>query len=142
MFLSIDGTFVLQLINFAVFYFVLRAIFLKPVGEAIAKRRAYINGVLRDYEEAVAETRRLRAQGDVRRAAARRDADETVARVRAQASNEAAELAGRYNAQAAERIAQAQATVAAEMVEARQREDALVRDLADTMMQRAIGGAA
>ena len=50
MLLSLDGTLVVQLINFLIFLVVLNAIFLKPVGEAIAKRRAYIDGVARDIQ--------------------------------------------------------------------------------------------
>jgi len=48
MLLALDGTLVVQLINFLVFLVVLNAIFLKPVGAAIARRRAYIDGVSHD----------------------------------------------------------------------------------------------
>jgi len=38
-FLSVDGTLVVQLINFAIFFAVLNVVFLKPVAAAIRKRR-------------------------------------------------------------------------------------------------------
>jgi F0F1-type ATP synthase membrane subunit b/b' len=40
MFLSLDGTFWFQLVNFAIFFAILNVVFLRPVGEAIKKRRA------------------------------------------------------------------------------------------------------
>ena len=47
MFLRIDGTFFVQLVNFAIFFAVLNVVFLKPVGAAIRKRREYIESVIR-----------------------------------------------------------------------------------------------
>ena len=45
MLLSLDGTLVVQLVNFIIFLVILNVIFLRPVGTAIASRRAYIDKV-------------------------------------------------------------------------------------------------
>ncbi len=50
MFLSLDGTLFVQLVNFAIFFALLNVVFLRPVGRAIAKRREYINSLVSDYE--------------------------------------------------------------------------------------------
>ena len=59
MFLSLDGTFWIQLINFAIFFAILNVVFMRPVGEAIKKRRAYIDSVIRAISS---DTRAKRAR--------------------------------------------------------------------------------
>jgi F-type H+-transporting ATPase subunit b len=137
--LSLDGTLVVQLVNFLVFLVVLNAIFLKPVGAAIAKRRAYIDGVSADIEQFESDLKSLRVQADERRAAARREADTALAQARAQAQTEAASITADKAAQAARIVAEAHATVAGEVAQARQNEGAIVEGLAETLLARAIG---
>ena len=72
MFLSLDGTVVIQLINFVIFFALLNIVFLRPVGAAIKRRREYINGVQSGYERYAREAAGLRASANERRAAARR----------------------------------------------------------------------
>ncbi len=139
MLLSLDGTLVVQLINFLVFLVVLNAIFLRPVGAAIAKRRAYIDSVARDIEQFETDIASLRAQADERRAAARREADTVIAQARAQAQNEAASIAADFTARAASIAADAHATVEGEVAQARRSEAQIVESLADTLLTRAIG---
>jgi F-type H+-transporting ATPase subunit b len=139
--LSLDGTLVVQLVNFLVFLVVLNAIFLKPVGAAIAKRRAYIDGVSRDIEQYEADVKLLRTQAEERRAAARREADAVIAQARSQGQNEAATVSADYTARAAQITEEAQAAVAQEIVQARQNEQQLVESLADTLLNRALGPA-
>ncbi len=140
-FLSLDGTFWVQLLNFAIFFALLNALFLRPVGAAIKKRRAHIDGVQADYERYVHQATTLRSDADGRRSAARRAAEETVAKARAAAETEAqAEIAGRtVESQAI--IEQARATVALEVSAAKARESELSQNLAKTLLERAIGGA-
>jgi F-type H+-transporting ATPase subunit b len=140
--LSLDGTLVVQLVNFLVFLVVLNAIFLKPVGAAIAKRRAYIDSVARDIEQFESDLRSLRSRADDRRAAARREGDATIASARAQAQTEAAAIAADYTARAAQLVEHAHATVAREMEQARAGEQQIVDSLADSLLSRAIDGVA
>ncbi len=139
MLLSLDGTLVVQLVNFVIFLVILNAIFLRPVGAAIAKRRAYIDGVATDIEKYEAERRSLASAADEARAAARRAADATIAQARARAQGEAAVIVADHQAQATAIVAEAQATVALELAQARSTEHEVVESLARTMLERAVG---
>ena len=142
MFLSLDGTLVVQLINFAIFFALLNVVFLRPVGRAIAKRRDYINGLVSDYERYQDEARKLREEAESIRAAARRKAEQTVAAARAAASNEAADISSGYARQAKSTIEAAQSTAAGELETARAGEGEAARRLADLILDRVIPEAA
>ncbi len=137
-FLSVDGTLVIQLINFAIFFAVLNVVFLKPVAGAIAKRREYIKSLVSDYDRYQAEARRLRAEAEAVRAAARREAEHLVAAARARGSNEAAEISSRYVQQAQSIAEAARERARAELEEARAGEGEAVRRLAGLMLERVI----
>jgi F-type H+-transporting ATPase subunit b len=141
-FLSVDGTLVVQLINFAIFFAVLNVVFLRPVAAAIAKRREYINSLVSDYDRYQEEARSLRAEAEGIRVAARREAEHRVAAARARASDEAAETSGRYAQQAQSIVDEAQKTAQAELQAARAGENDAVRGLAALMLERVIPEAA
>jgi F-type H+-transporting ATPase subunit b len=142
MFLKLDGTFVVQLINFAIFFALLSFVFIRPVSKAIVARREYINSVTNDYERYQAEANDLRTQAESIRAAARREAEQLLAQERAKASNEAGNVAADANAKAAAIIAEAERTVAVELQSARANEPQTVRELANLMLERALSEAA
>jgi F-type H+-transporting ATPase subunit b len=137
-FLSIDGTLVVQLINFAIFFVVLNVVFLRPVALAISRRRQYINSLVSDYDKYQAEASSLRAQAEGIRAAARRDAESRVAAQRARASNEAAELATGYSRRVQSIVEEAHETAQREFDEARAGESGAVQGLAVFMLERVI----
>src|ERR1700730_14160101 len=87
--LSLDGTLIVQLVNFIVFLVILNEIFMKPVGAAIARRRAYIDGLMHDMEQLQRDAKELRGQAEARRLAARREAEDAIARARVAAGQEA-----------------------------------------------------
>jgi F-type H+-transporting ATPase subunit b len=142
MFLSLDGTALVQLINFAVFFALLNVVFLRPVGRAIAKRRAYIDGLVADYERYQGEAGDLRAQAEAIRAAARREAEHRVSTERARASNEAADLSTRYAREAQKIVEEAQQKAQAELDAARAAEGEAAAQLAKLMVDRVIPEAA
>lgn len=142
MFLSVDGTLVVQLINFAIFFALLNVVFLKPVSRAIVKRRQYIDGLVADHDRYQEEAKKLREEAEAIRATARRKAEQTVAAARAAASNEAAEMATRYAQQAKSTIEAAQSAAAAELEKARAGEGEVARRLADIMLERVVPEAA
>jgi F0F1-type ATP synthase membrane subunit b/b' len=119
MFLSLDGTFWVQLVNFAIFIAILNVVFLRPVGAAIKKRRAYIDSVRGDLERHEKEALALRA----------------AAEQNAEISKLAAESAARAQAVTDE----ARRTVAAEFESAKAREGELSAQLATTLLSRATG---
>jgi F-type H+-transporting ATPase subunit b len=141
-FLSIDGTLVVQLINFAIFFAVLNVVFLRPVAAAIRRRREYINSLVSDYDRYQADARKLRAQAESLRADARREAEGRVATARARASNEASEISSQYAQRVAEIVERAQQTAKAELEAARGGETQAVRGVADYMLERVIPEAA
>jgi F-type H+-transporting ATPase subunit b len=138
MFLIPDGTFVVQLVNFAIFFALLNVLFLRPVGKAIRKRRQYIDAVSADYATYQSQARALREEAERVRAQARREAEQTVAKSRAEASNAAAELAARYAVQVQSTVEEAARSADAELHKARAGEDRLVEQLADAMVDRAL----
>src|SRR5579862_216874 len=142
MFLSLDGTAIVQLINFAIFFALLNLVFLRPVGRAIVKRREYINGLVSDYDRYQQEARNLREEAEAVRTAARREAEHRVATARAQASNEAAEASAKYAQQAQQIVEEADRTAQAELDSARAGERDAVRRLANVMLDRVIPEAA
>jgi len=137
-FLSIDGTLVVQLINFAIFFAVLSVVFLRPVASAIAKRRAYIDSLVSDYERYQTQAQGLRDEAEAVRAGARREAEHRISAARATASNEAAELATGYSQRAQGIVEQAQATAAGEFESARAGEGQAVRRIADLVLARVL----
>jgi F-type H+-transporting ATPase subunit b len=142
MFLSLDGTLIVQLVNFAIFFALLNVVFLRPVSQGIRKRREYINSVTADYDQYQAEGKRLRAQAEEIRAHARRDAAGHIAKDRADASNAVAELAAQYNAQVQQTIDEAHRVVAGELAAARANEEQIVAQLSDLMVERTVSEAA
>jgi F-type H+-transporting ATPase subunit b len=140
--LSLDGTLIVQLVNFIVFLAILNAIFFKPVGAAIARRREFIDGLRHDIEQLHGDVKTLRGQAEERRAAARREADEVIARARVEAGKESDVIVSRAQEQASEIVAKAHADVEGELARARADEPRIVNALADDMLARALGGLA
>jgi F-type H+-transporting ATPase subunit b len=139
-FLSLDGTFWLQLVNFAIFFAILNVVFLKPVGRAVAERRAYIDGLVEGCDAANAQLNDLQAQIEQKRAAARREAEAAIARARAAGSNEAAQIATEYNARVAAIVEEAQQTARRELDRAEESLEGRAGELADLMVDRALAG--
>jgi F0F1-type ATP synthase membrane subunit b/b' len=140
MFLKIDGTFLFQLVNFAIFFALLNVVFLRPVGAAIKKRREYIESVQSDYEKYASQISSSQAEADQKRAAARREADETVAKARAAAEDEASKILAEKGDDAAAMVDRARHTVAGEVLTARARESELAQTLANSLLERVLGG--
>jgi F-type H+-transporting ATPase subunit b len=138
-FLQIDGTLLVQVVNLVVFIVLLNAVFLKPVGAAIAKRRAYLDALARDIETADTEVRAARRTAEERRAQARRDAEAAIAKARTAAQLEASEIGADYQRRAAAIVEQARRAVDAEVTAARVHEAEAVAAIANTMLERAIG---
>ena len=140
--LSLDGTLIVQLVNFIVFLVILNEIFMKPVGAAIARRRAYIDGLTHDMEQLQRDAKELRGQAEARRLAARREAEEAIARARVAAAQEADALVVAAQSRAGEVIKLAHAEVAKEVAAARSQEGRVVGVLANEMLNRALGDVA
>lgn len=136
MLFSVNGTFVVQLINFAIFFALVNLLFIKPVGKAIAERRRYIDGLTSDYEAYTKQVNELHGQAEAKRAAARREADTRLAAARAETAKEIEAINADHAARANGAIEAAHATVGGEIAQARADEPRLVKSLADEMLAR------
>jgi len=142
MFLQVDGTIVIQLINFALFFAILNVVFLGPVSEAIRKRRAYIDSLTNDYDRYQGEASALKSEAETIRGAARREGEQLLARTRGATSNETAEIAARVADEVKQTVEGAHAEVARELEAARQGDERTVAELAELMIDRTLSGAA
>lgn len=139
MFLAIDGTFWIQLINFGIFFLVLNTLFLRPVVKALAERRAYIDGVFGDYERYRAQIAKIDDEAAHVTAEARRKAAELVTQARSEANAEAEHLRAQYAQQASVIVEQARGKLREENAKANAQRSALASALADQLLQRAAG---
>jgi len=142
MFLKLDGTLLVQVFNFAIFFALLTTVFLRPVGAAIRKRREFIDGLSHDYDRCQAEATSLRTRAQSIRVAARREGEIMLSQERAAISNETAEIAENYAHQVARTVEIAHATVASEVKDAHHGEERLVQELAGMIVERTFTGAA
>ncbi len=142
MFLSVDGTFWVQLLNFAIFIALLDVVFLKPVGAALKKRREYIDSVKNDLERFERQSRELRGEADGRRAAARRKAEEAIVGARGAAEADADRIVAVATERASSVAEDARRTVEREYEAAKANEGALSEALAKTLLDRATGARA
>jgi F-type H+-transporting ATPase subunit b len=140
--LTLNGTLLVQLVNFIVFLAIMNVIFFKPVGAAIARRRAYIDGLKHDIETLSQDVKSFHGQAEVRRAAARREADEAIAQARQAFGKETDGIIAEAQGRAVEIVQKAHAEVATEVEAARAQEPRIVDALAGEMVGQALGGAA
>lgn len=138
-FLSLDGTFWIQIINFFIFYWILNIVYIKPASAALRKRREYIDSVVNEYDAARRALAQLRAQADEKLAAGRRDGDQAAATIRSEAMRRAEEIMEKAQSEFSTIVEEAQATVERESTAARARADALARELAEGMLSRTVG---
>jgi len=139
MLLSIDGTFLLQILNFIIFWVLLTYIFIAPTRRAIDERQRYIAGLYQQAEEFTARAAALQAQAESTLNEARRQTDEAMRAAAARASEETHAIEREAANEAAASVQLAHATVAQERAKALEREQAFVHELARTMVDRATG---
>jgi F-type H+-transporting ATPase subunit b len=138
MFLKIDGTFWIQIINFFIFFAILNVVYVKPAAAALRKRREYIDSVQAEYEAAQRQARELLAAADERALEAHRVASRGAAEILSDAQREADRIALRAQEEATGIVERARAEVEKELSAARAQEEALVQDLAQMMLGRAL----
>ena len=139
MLLSIDGTFLFQILNFIIFWMLLTYVFIAPTRRAIEQRQRYIAGLYHTADEFAAQAAALQAQADATLNEARRQTDEVMRAAAARASDEAHAIEREAAHDAAAVVQLAHATVATERAQAVERQQAFVHELARSMVQRATG---
>ncbi len=139
MFLKLDGTFWIQIINFFIFYAILNVVYIKPASAALRKRRAYIDSVHNEYEAALREVEELKNESDNKRAEGRREGDHVAATIRGEAMKQAEEIVTKAQTEFARIVEESETKIDREMSVARAEEHRLVQELAEEMVQRAVG---
>lgn len=138
MLLSFDGTLLVQILNFVVFWVLLNYLFIGPTRRAIEARQRFIAEQYAQADALAARARDLQAQADATLDGGRRTVDEAMRAAASQASDEAHAIERKASEEAAATIALAHATVASERAQAIEKQGPFVSELARTMAQRAL----
>ena len=139
MLLSIDGTFLIQILNFAAFWILLNFLFIAPTRRAIEGRQRFLATQHREGEELRAQGAVLLAQAAGLLDEARRRTDEVMREAAARASADTSAIEKHAANEAAEAVARAHAIVASERAQASAKQAGFVTELARSMSQRALG---
>ena len=139
MLLSIDGTFLVQILNFVAFWLLLNYFFIAPTRKVIEERQRLVATRLREAEEFRAQGAAVRAQAAAILDEARRHTDEIMRDAAARASGESGAIGRRAAEEAAATVALAHASVASERAQASEKQAGFIAELARTMSDRALG---
>ena len=137
--LSIDGTFLVQILNFIVFWILLNWLFIRPTRRAIEARRQYVAKLYDDADAFGRQATALQAEADGILGAARRQTDEMMRQASAQASQATHEIERGASEEAAATVQLAHATVASERSQALSKQQSFVQELARSMVEKATG---
>jgi F-type H+-transporting ATPase subunit b len=138
MLLSIDGTFLVQILNFVVFWILLNIVFIAPTRRAIEERMRLIAATQREAREFQERAAALQAEADALIDAARRRTDEIMREAATRAAAESHDIERKASEEAAASVALAHAAVASERAHATEKQGPLVQELARAMMNRAV----
>ena len=139
MLLSIDGTFLIQILNFVAFWVLLNWLFIAPTRRAIEERQRLIAGQYREAEDLRSRAAARRSQADSLIGESRLRTDEVMREAAARASAQTREIERKAAEEAAAAVALAHATVASERAQATEKQGPFVEELARAMTQRALG---
>lgn len=137
MLLSIDGTFLVQILNFILFWVLLNYLFVGPTRRAIEERRSYVEGLYREGDDLAAKATALKAQADGILTEARRRTEEAMRAAAGQAADEVHTIERKATEEAAATMQLAHGTVANERQQALAKQQAFVTELARSMVERA-----
>lgn len=142
MLLSIDGTFLVQILNFILFWVLLNYLVIAPIRRAIDQRSKYVTNLYREGDELEAQASGLRAQAEAIVSGARRKTDEAMRAAAAQAADTTHAIERKAAEEAAATVQMAHATVASERAIAVEKQHDFVEELAQTMVERATASGA
>ena len=139
MLLSLDGTLIVQVINFGIFYLILNALFVAPTRKSRMERYERIRKIEEETETLVKQARELRAQTAAFLAAAYREADARISRADAEAGRKAGEIIAAAHADAKAKAEQARKVVDGELAALQAARSRNVDELAAVMLGQALG---
>jgi F0F1-type ATP synthase membrane subunit b/b' len=138
MLLSIDGTFLVQILNFVAFWILLNFVFIAPTRRAIEERLRLIAATQRESRELHDRAAALQAEADALIDAARRRTDEIMREAATRAAAESLDIERKASDEAAASVALAHAAVASEKAHAMEKQGLLIQELARAMVDRAV----
>jgi F-type H+-transporting ATPase subunit b len=138
MLLTIDGTFLVQILNFVVFWVLLNFVFIAPTRRAIEERLRVIALTQREAQELRDRAAALRTEADALIDTARRRTEEVMREASTRAAAESHEIERKASEEAAASVALAHASVASERAHATEKQGPLIRELARAMVDRAV----
>jgi F-type H+-transporting ATPase subunit b len=138
MLLSLDGTFLIQILNFIVFWALLNYLYIAPTRRTIEARQRYIAEQYEDAQNLRAQAAALRAQGEAILSGARRQADASLREAVAQADAEAHCMQQETQQKVDAIVAEAHAAASAEKAQAESGALPFVEELAREMSRRAL----
>ena len=141
MLLSIDGTFLIQILNFIAFWVLLNVLFIAPTRRAIEARLRLVSGTLAEADTLRSQREAIEAEAASILDDARKRTDEIMRTAAARASDEVREIERRAAEDAAAAVALAHANVAAERSAAVEKQGPFITELAQAMTERALEGA-
>jgi|SRR5579872_3116641 len=139
MLLSLDGTLVVQVINFGIFYLILNAVFIAPTRKARMERYERLRKIEEETETLVKQARRIRAETAAFLAAAYREADARISRAEAEANRRAGEIVAAAYADAKAKAEEARKIVESEMQAIQAARSRNIDELASLMLGRVLG---
>jgi len=138
MLLTIDGTFIVQMLNFVVFGVLLNIVFIAPTRRAIEERMRIIAERQREARASREQAAALNAEAGALIDAARRRTDEIMREAAVRAAAESHDIERKASEEAAASVAHAHASVALERARATEKQGPLIEDLARAMVTRAV----
>lgn len=138
MLLSLDGTLVVQILNFVAFWVLLNYFFIAPTRRAIEARLRHIAEQHREGDELAARAKQLRAQADETLGQARRKTEEIIRAAATQAADETKATENEALEEANAIVQLAHATVATERAQAVATQGPFVNELARSMVDKAL----
>lgn len=137
MLLTLDGTFLIQMLNFVVFWALLNYLFIAPTRKAIVARQQFIAKQFGEADELRAVADSLRAEADKVLDEARRQTHAVMREASAEAEQSVRSIENRAMEESNAIVALAQATVVSERTAALEKQKPFIEELARTMVERA-----
>lgn len=139
MLLSFDGTLIVQILNFVVFWALLNYLFIAPTRRKIETRMRYIDQQYDECDRLTAEAQAINSQAEELLMQARRDTERTMRAAATHAAREVKALESKTAEEANAIVQLAVATVASERALAAADAAPFVESLAREMVDRAVG---
>lgn len=137
--ISINATFIAQMLSFLIFVFILNRLMLRPLNSVIQKRNDYLDGMKQDITSSRQKLSDLTADMDKQRNLTKNEAFQLNEKLEQLASDEATELISTARKQISELIRSAEKEVSRQLSEAQKYFEEETQAISITMMEQVLG---